>query len=1005
MSMSNSINTTLKNLKKRNNMKSLIIYLFGICCCFADGGFVLQPNEHATEPSQRATIFYANGIQDTFFQVSLEGEVSEFGWLVPVPSKPTLEQVEKIPEFSLNPLNILEKDKSDFYERIGPTTPIELLQQINNYLFREFDSSPTAPTFKTEKITLPDFNVDIIPPTGSGIKTWLKQHGFKVTEKSLNIINDYRCDGWYFCAIKLNASEIKKRHDALLPPIQFSFKTDKPVFPLRISAINNSPSLVDVKFFSTEVYSPLVSLLLKDIPTQKSAVQYLMYGQEAPNDIVLQPISYKTTRNSVNTYTFRKNTAPQLYPHLYCVNLKKWFTSAEMTEDIYFESGNRLLYNTLKEQLALYHDPQKGYNKSYHQERYGMEIDFTFEMINKLVPVEPYKNFAEYLYSDNDGYFNEVQESKREKQNHIFVKRDQATKKTVKKKLTHEALIKLAYDSLKNNKLSDELYDLQTNYRENGDYDEYSDESNYDEYGDDLMRSKIDLNKPIKDGKYVNSYQLQTNLTEKNIITSTDKSSTDSDIISTLTNKIHKWNPTIRKSDNYVDHKAVALKYLSEFANKPELYKYPKQVETYSTLTNKEGQQVSLYGDFPINWKYLYETEVYLRRIVHDNLVHDELFYAFSTEDGKSLPFNDYFFTLLDHKKKILIPILIKWLKGDQPELKHNAILALVHLSFLSLDHCDEMVREILVYKSELEQFLPLNPYGGNALRWAYILRLNYGLSTGNFANDFFEIIELLNANRKKEGAHWSYYTFNNPEVLMQLDKICNSQHLTNRDDQAEFRYNLIDYFFDGIVITEGIGRFSMNKYLWNLFLTEQAMKASKVENSDLFQTEKSVLINQLKNNKHRFFNKYDYWFEFKPEVYFASAFCDDPEVAKLLFTMDNLGDLVRLREEIHIELSDWLETMYKETKEPRYKTWQKLCVNSCTLSPEDREEFQDNFGAVIQEHNLSVDDVNKIMMFNAISGSDKPSRYLNHLHISDPIYGQLKKETPLKQDQELETK
>ncbi len=87
--------------------KSFLIYTYFCLICFniaADGCFVLKTNEHAAEPTQHAVIFYDEGVQDIFLQVGFEGEASEFGWLVPVPAKPEVEEIKSIPKVTGHPL-------------------------------------------------------------------------------------------------------------------------------------------------------------------------------------------------------------------------------------------------------------------------------------------------------------------------------------------------------------------------------------------------------------------------------------------------------------------------------------------------------------------------------------------------------------------------------------------------------------------------------------------------------------------------------------------------------------------------------------------------------------------------------------------------------------------------------------------------------------------------------------------------------------------------------------
>jgi hypothetical protein len=60
----------------------------------ADGCFVFRWDKKTdiNEPTQKAVILHHAGREDLLLQVKYEGAVDEFGWLIPVPSLPTVER-------------------------------------------------------------------------------------------------------------------------------------------------------------------------------------------------------------------------------------------------------------------------------------------------------------------------------------------------------------------------------------------------------------------------------------------------------------------------------------------------------------------------------------------------------------------------------------------------------------------------------------------------------------------------------------------------------------------------------------------------------------------------------------------------------------------------------------------------------------------------------------------------------------------------------------------------
>src|ERR1044071_8259158 len=60
----------------------------------ADGCFVFKWNKaiDINEPTQKAILVHDNGREDLLLQVKYEGPLEKFGWLIPVPSQPTVER-------------------------------------------------------------------------------------------------------------------------------------------------------------------------------------------------------------------------------------------------------------------------------------------------------------------------------------------------------------------------------------------------------------------------------------------------------------------------------------------------------------------------------------------------------------------------------------------------------------------------------------------------------------------------------------------------------------------------------------------------------------------------------------------------------------------------------------------------------------------------------------------------------------------------------------------------
>ena len=80
------------------------------------------------------------------------------------------------------------------------------------------------------------------------LQTWLSENGFVVPANAEPVITSYVKDGWVFVATKIRRD--KPEIETSTPhPLSFTFKTDKPVYPMRLTGLNNGPLSVELYVF------------------------------------------------------------------------------------------------------------------------------------------------------------------------------------------------------------------------------------------------------------------------------------------------------------------------------------------------------------------------------------------------------------------------------------------------------------------------------------------------------------------------------------------------------------------------------------------------------------------------------------------------------------------------------------------------------------------------------------------------------------------------------------
>ncbi len=146
------------------------------------------------------------------------------------------------------------------------------------------------------------------------------------------------------------------------------------------------------------------------------------------------------------------------------------------------------------------------------------------------------------------------------------------------------------------------------------------------------------------------------------------------------------------------------------------------------------------------------------------------------------------------------------------------------------------------------------------------------------------------------------------------------------------------------------------------LLWVDQAIKHQRNPQKEVPASLTRRLIKRLQKCKNReqptYYSKLDDFYE--TEIYYAAAFIDNTNIRRELLQTNHINELIMLRESIHKELSVWLESLFDSTKNYKYRIWQKLCVESATLSPQKFYEFQDYF-AKISKNRWSNEEIGTI--------------------------------------------
>lgn len=254
----------------------LLSFLFVYQLSYADGVYIPAARKKIPNiPVQRALVKYHNGTEALIIESSLDGEGGDYGWIIPVPSSPT--KFDKVSPGLLKTMSLQIQPKIHHVEShakvfgIGVSGIITILIVITCFCIMRWGAkgsiisltllvfsifiilpnfiayragsgslSKANPLIKiTNREIVGDYEVFVLDVQNSSVlNTWLENNGLsKFQPEATKLIDEYISHDWLFVVAKLRTilDGIATPH-----PIMLEFETDKPVYPMKLTAIPGS---------------------------------------------------------------------------------------------------------------------------------------------------------------------------------------------------------------------------------------------------------------------------------------------------------------------------------------------------------------------------------------------------------------------------------------------------------------------------------------------------------------------------------------------------------------------------------------------------------------------------------------------------------------------------------------------------------------------------------------------------------------------------------------------
>ncbi len=265
----------------------VLILMFYAPSVYGDGKYYPQRAYKVPPkiPSQRAILVFKDGVEKLTVESAFDGQGQEFGWVVPLPSKPI--EFAKMSPGLIKTLSLAigPKITHDLRELLGPfyivSATLSLCylfvfairpKRVSSFLINVFlvllivdlfmfffvgflgkagwqggvgIAGPISGVKVHQMQEIGSYELAVLEANSAeALEKWLGDNGFTgLEEKDRQIVSDYIVKGWYFVAAKLkrDGDGYSRPH-----PISMAFASDKLIYPIRLTSTVGSPVYLEL---------------------------------------------------------------------------------------------------------------------------------------------------------------------------------------------------------------------------------------------------------------------------------------------------------------------------------------------------------------------------------------------------------------------------------------------------------------------------------------------------------------------------------------------------------------------------------------------------------------------------------------------------------------------------------------------------------------------------------------------------------------------------------------
>ncbi|MBN1256527.1 MAG: DUF2330 domain-containing protein [Planctomycetes bacterium] len=327
----------------------------------ADGVYIPEKAyvDYAKIPSQKALISFRDGEETLIIESAVDTASPNLAWVVPLPAAPT--EIKKVTPGTLKTLSFcIQPEIIHDFHLFGPLLFLVLsliiwFKFLSGYTIEGLLYVSLILVFLgllmpalgggSRSVTTDPSGVEVIQQTEVGsyeisslkadnpqvLNDWLVANEFTpLNQEAQTITADYIKNDWVFCVAKL----LRKDGGLSVPhPLLFKFPCDKPVYPMKLTALAKSEPYFEIFVVADrQVSSPLLQTEFAD--------RYLSVNY-APDKSSAYTLPYYCKGQTYGQDLGHPNIIPHLWTDCILTKLSGTIAPKNMADDLYFDFTRR----------------------------------------------------------------------------------------------------------------------------------------------------------------------------------------------------------------------------------------------------------------------------------------------------------------------------------------------------------------------------------------------------------------------------------------------------------------------------------------------------------------------------------------------------------------------------------------------------------------------------------------------------------------------------------------